>query len=400
MTTTPGPERAAPTHDLRALLALTALAATASAAAAVFDRAWPLVAASAVLAAASLLRATSDPPPATTGRLAGRVAGGAVNVGLLLVTLGGSIAIGEGVARWIFRDVTTTADFRGYFTNRWLRNAVRHNHYDFRGAEFEEDKHPGVFRVAVLGDSFTYGNGVAEADRFSNRIGAALGSRGVEVLNFGFPGNNWPEHVKALERRVLRLRPDYVLLQWGINDVELDRDVALRPAIPALIGDPRLHETLHRDSALYTLLNAQWVRMQLTRQMGDTYPDYIRRLYGDAASEGARDAERLLRRFVALCRERGIGVGLVMFPDAAVSLGEDYPYRFLHERTQAACTALTVPCLDLWPDFARVPDRMSLWASPLDAHPSALANRIAADRILETFAPLWRPEAADGPRAH
>jgi hypothetical protein len=96
-----------------------------------------------------------------------------------------------------------------------------------------------------------------------------------------------------------------------------------------------------------------------------------------------------MRRFLELCRSGGVGVGLVLFPDAAVSLGADYAYRFLHERTLATCAAEGVPCVDLLPRFAAVSDRFTLWASPLDAHPSVLANQIAADAILATFAPRW-----------
>ncbi len=126
-----------------------------------------------------------------------------------------SLAAAEGTMRWIYRDVTSTADSRGSFTLKWLRADVRHNHDGDRGAEFDEAKPAGVYCVAVMGDSFTYGNGVAEASRYSNLVADAVRGRGIEVLNVGFPGNNWTEHVQTLERRVLRLRPDVVLLQWG-----------------------------------------------------------------------------------------------------------------------------------------------------------------------------------------
>ena len=366
-----------------------ALGAALSLAAAAALRDLPVAGVSLVLLVATAARLRLTPSPAAQHAMARTLAAGAVNGAVLVATLGLSLLAAEGVTRWIYRGVTTTADFRGYFTTKWMRTQVRHNHYDYRGGEFDEVTPAGTYRVAVMGDSFTYGNGVPEDRRFSNLVGAAVHDRGIEVLNFGYPGNNWPEHVKTLERRVLRLRPDYVLLQWGTNDVELDRDVAGRPLVPPLIGRRDWHEAFYRQSALYTLLNAQWIRLQLTRQMGDTYPAYMARLYGDARSDGAVQADALMRRFLELCRSRGVGVGIVLFPDAAVSLGADYAYRFLHERTLATCAAEGVPCVDLLPRFAAVSDRLTLWASPLDAHPSILANQIAADEILATFAPHW-----------
>ena len=320
-----------------------------------------------------------------------------VRAAIVVVALVLAVLAAEGASRWLYRDVTTTADFRGYFTNKWLRSQVRHNHYDYRGAEFEEIKPDGIYRVAVMGDSFTYGNGVSEERRFSNLLGAALASRRIEVLNFGFPGNNWPEHVRTLDKRVLRLRPDFILLQWGINDIELDRDVAGRPRIPPLMPRREWHEWLHAKSAFYTLVNAQWTRSRLAWQMGDTYDGYMTRLYADPKSEGAIQAATLMRRFVELCRARGVPLGILMFPEAAVSLGPDYPYRFLHDRTLAACAELDVPCVDLLPAFARVDDRHKLWASPLDSHPNVLANQLAADAVLETFARQWGPATSVPP---
>lgn len=385
----PGPPHAQ-AHSLRAPVAICALFALVSAAFAVAGRDSLVTLVSLVLAGACLARLTSPPAPATRSRAVALVAGAAVNAVLLAATVVGSIATAEYGTRWLFRDVTTTADFRGYFTTKWMRTQVRHNHYDYRGAEFEEVKPPGVYRVAVMGDSFTYGNGVREDQRFSNLLGTALADRHVEVLNFGFPGNNWPEHVRTLERRVLRLRPDFVLLQWGTNDIELDEHVAGRPKTPPLIADRDWHEWLYARSALYTMLNAQWVRWQIRKTMGDSYDHYLVRLYGDPASEGARRAETLMRRFLELCRERGVSVGLVLFPDAAVSLGPDYPYQFMHDRVAAVCREGGITCIDLLPEYRKVADRFSLWVTPLDAHPSALANRMAADAILATFAPGWK----------
>lgn len=66
----------------------------------------------------------------------------------------------EFATRWLYRDVTTTADDRGYFAVRWARQAVRFNSHGFRDREFGP-KPPGVFRIVALGDSFTFGNGGA-----------------------------------------------------------------------------------------------------------------------------------------------------------------------------------------------------------------------------------------------
>ena len=120
---TPGvPALPPPAHSLRSLLVLLVLAALASLIAAVGAGAPVIAAVSLVLGGASLARLASPPPPATGVRVLAAAAGAAVNLVLLAGTLVGSVAAAEFATRWLYRDVTTTADFRGYFTTWWMRS--------------------------------------------------------------------------------------------------------------------------------------------------------------------------------------------------------------------------------------------------------------------------------------
>src|SRR5438445_129949 len=82
-------------------------------------------------------------------------------------------------------------------------------------------KDPDRYRIAVIGDSFTWGQGVEAEERFSNLIGGVLGPH-YEVLNFGIPGHDMPQHLEVLDQ-VLPMHPDFVLLQLYINDFETAR---------------------------------------------------------------------------------------------------------------------------------------------------------------------------------
>ena len=82
-------------------------------------------------------------------------------------------------------------------------------------------------------------------------------------------------------------------------------------------------------------------------------------------------------------------LGIVLFPDTARPLDDQYPFGYLHERVLDACAAAQLTCLDLRKDFAQVKDHRELWANRLDHHPSAKANAIAAERILETYSGIW-----------
>lgn len=311
----------------------------------------------------------------------------ALGFAISLSVFAASLVAAEFAARWIYRDITTTSDDRGYFTIRWGRAAVRFNGQGFRERQADFGKPSGIYRIAVVGDSFTFGNGIPAEKRFSELMQHALGP-GFEVLNFGLPGNNTPEEAGIIRGAVRPYTPDFILVQWFVNDVE--GNSASRPRYSPLMPSAALHDPLQRSSALYTLANTWWSRRQTLGLRAESYADYMRSRYADPQSPGSLESLGALRDLVAAASELGAGLGLVLFPDTGYDLGDGYPFAYLHDRVAGFCLEARIVCVDLRPDFAQVRRRQTLWASRLDPHPSAQANAIAAGRIRQAFEPLWR----------
>src|SRR5262249_22694550 len=70
----------------------------------------------------------------------------------------------------------------------------RTNGFGFRGTDFDERRRDGVVRVALIGDSYVFGIGVAADGTLAARLAAELSRRWpddkFEVLNLGIPGDN------------------------------------------------------------------------------------------------------------------------------------------------------------------------------------------------------------------
>ncbi len=308
--------------------------------------------------------------------------------GLMVMTVALVVATAgaEGATRWVFRHVTTSADSGSFFSRRWV-NHVGFNRHGFRERDFAIEKAQGAYRVAIIGDSLTFGNGLPAEKRYSDLMNAWLPDR-FEVLNFAIPGDNTPQHLETLRSRVLPVRPDFVLLQWFVNDIEGD-DLSRRPRPALLVPHPGLHRWLNRHSALYVIANLRWAQIQIALGWYPSYADYLKTRAGDPRSPDARRDAMQLRDIVGVARRHGIEIGIVLFPDTGASLDANYPYEFLHERVLGICREEGLHCLDLRRDFARVKDRRALWVSPFDHHPSARANEMAAVRILEVFEKDW-----------
>ncbi len=99
---------------------------------------------------------------------------------------------------------------------------------EFRRARVTEEKPPGVFRIICLGGSFTYGwphNKPEEAADIYPAVLQALlnGSRAegeprYEVINAGVGGYTSYQGLLYLRKRLLRFKPDLIVVAFGAND--------------------------------------------------------------------------------------------------------------------------------------------------------------------------------------
>jgi len=308
---------------------------------------------------------------------------------LLVVLVGTASAFitAEYGARFVFRDVKSSGNGGDYFARRGGGPEISTNSLGYREREIGP-KNSKRYRIVVIGDSFTWGQGIDVRDRFTNLLEESLNPTTHEVLNFGIPGHNMPEHLQELEQ-VLPLSPDFILLQLYINDFETPEMV--RPQGHPLISSEDLDRRLMQSSALYVLLSNQWGELESKFGFVESYEHYMARNLADPSMPNARKAFGMLRQFIERARSGNTPCGTVLFPapDAMGPKGAGYPFGYIHERVRMICQDARIPCLDLLPAFSTYANPRSMWVSPFDAHPNGMANRRAASEILRMFGPSW-----------
>ena len=297
------------------------------------------------------------------------------------------LLIAEYAARFFLRDVTTTSH-DSYLTRRWERT-VRKNSWGFREREVNTNKAHGIYRIAVIGDSITFGQGIDVEQRFTNILEKHLNAHDskytYEVLNFGRRGAETVDEVKFLTHPVLEIKPDFVLLQWFHNDVE-GSEKAMRPAPYRLIPSNFLTSVLQRNSLIFHLLNQHWITLQWRLGWLQSYADYMRTRFGDPDSPPSRAAKVELEKFLSICKKSNIPVGVLLFnPDSTFS--------FLADRVLDQCKKEAILCLDLGRTFAQHPPD---WASTLDPHPGPSANQLIAARLLQIYGEIWSKSGTKG----
>ncbi len=298
----------------------------------------------------------------------------------------------EVAARLVFADVKTTADNGSYFAARWRASHVHlHNHLGFREREFDPVPVPGTYRIAVVGDSFTWGQGVDEPDRLTNRLERALRHEGItaEVLNFGQPGANLQRNLENLQIALDSARPDFVLLQWLDNDV-LDAGADIPKA--ARLGW-RLHPWLNRHSALYFLFNDAFQLWLINPGFQARYRRYMIERFKEPDGLLFDVARSRLVAIFELARSRNVPLAVVLWP-MVNGLSDYTTFSFLVDQTLAVCRSENVRCIDLRPVLRRGVEAGDLVVDEFDGHPNALANALATEAVLAALGPEWRAAAA------
>lgn len=110
------------------------------------------------------------------------------------------------------------------FVSGEFNTSTRTNRYGLRGPDPAIPKPPGVIRLLMLGDSFTFGFPVRDEETFCAVAEQALRAAGepVEVINGGVSGASPTLHYLVLRDQLLELEPDLVLLWYDLGDLQED----------------------------------------------------------------------------------------------------------------------------------------------------------------------------------
>ncbi len=269
--------------------------------------------------------------------------------------------------------------------------------------ELVAEKPPGQRRVVCIGDSFTFGWGVAIDDCWTRRVEAALRRTddGFRTVNCGASGSMFPdEYVSALEHRFLGFEPDAVVLTLCLNDLlPTGQALAHQEGLPWILRHSRLLRDLLQGYALEGQLKVDPSRDlvgELLELPDRQYPlwcmPYPRTSVGRANLWPGGGPQRALLAGRDLCRTRGIPFGVVIWPYIqGLGTGEHYPFTAIHRLVADFCGENEIPFLDLLPALKdKVTQTDDLWVCPADYHPNARGHELATPQLTDFVQTLLR----------
>ena len=242
-------------------------------------------------------------------------------------------------------------------------------------------------RIAILGDSVTFGAEIRPEEAYPQRLEARYRAEGrrVEVMNVALMGWSTRQERIAWQRIARSYQPDQAVLAVCLNDIpELFNNLS-RP--------PRWLARLHEASALVRLaVNAEGREI-----------DNVERLFAEPDAPRVREAtDRFLEEVRALRREveaDRAALALIVFP-FRFQVEPGAPAPVVQERIASFCAKEGLPCLDLLPAISRVGPAAFLDYDHLSPSGTAfVADTLYASGVLVTAEPRDVLRQALGDRA-
>lgn len=247
-------------------------------------------------------------------------------------------------------------------------------------ATLTPDATPNRIRILALGDSFTFGQGVADHETFCSQL-ETISGHNLDVINAGVPGWGVFQEQMRLPRIIGAIRPDFVLVTF----VEKD---AYRQPFPseeerrAFLRESRVKNAIRNASKSLTLLGRTVQKLQLF---------YARKAVPNAQAEKTQEAEgptdtfkRCLEADLArilsmrdISSAHGARLVIMLWPQATQNT--DY---FLETMTGFG-RQHDIGIINLSDTLAGV--SRDQWTLPHDGHPNSLGHKLAARRLFGFF---------------
>lgn len=244
-----------------------------------------------------------------------------------------------------------------------FKGAMLHtNRWGLRDKDYEKNKPPNTYRIALLGSSHTMGWGVADGVTFETVLEDRLNSEKklgkydrYEILNFAVPSYKPLQQVFVLEKRVFSFEPDAVFYVAHSNDenrlIELMSRKQHRPHIP------------------YNDLKEIHRRLGINTETAEVIAEKKLRPFGAEMLSWA------YRRIVQDCRQRAVLPVWIYLPTLAQRSDETEALEQVRMAQEAGF--ITLNLFGVYENINPTSIRLAEW----DDHPNARGHKLVADRL-------------------
>lgn len=243
-----------------------------------------------------------------------------------------------------------------------------------------------TFRIAVIGDSFTFAPEMQFDDTFPKRLERILNTlqldpdSAVEVVNYGVPGYSTNHEVEMIWRAI-KQGADLLILQITLNDAQLKpyRPTGLK------VKNPYVDRKQNRLDFWSSRL-VSFVKLRLSNSIShEHYKNYYLKMFD--GKQRWKTFSASMKEIKSYSQKNQVPLKAVVFPLFGMPIDQNYPFDPVHEKIENLLKELQIDFLDLKNAFQGIPLERIQLVPNYDFHPNELGHRIAAEHLA-----LWLAE--------
>lgn len=264
---------------------------------------------------------------------------------------------------------------------------------------YSYNKPHNMRRIVLIGDSFTFGHGVGEQDRYSDKLEEKF--KNTEVINMGTSGYSTAQQYLFLKTEGMKYEPDLVIVGLYITNIRRNLDSISRPRFKVIndsleLSNYPLHQidslTVSDDENETTAVDNFIVRYSRFIQFINDKINYVeKRLDPLPEYEDGNEGWTLLKSLLLEIRKTAAGAGsktlIVLIPHHSYYGGNMSKYASRHpfEQMKKFSDEHDYFFIDLLPLFEKYAVKKN-WKDLViegDGHWNAKGHEMASDSIFQ-----------------
>lgn len=247
---------------------------------------------------------------------------------------------------------------------------------------YQNPKPENEFRIAVIGDSYTYAPYMQFTDAFPAILERMLNlnktEKKVRVINYGVPAYSTSHEIKSVEK-ALSEGADLILLQITLNDAEL------KPYTPTGLGNFQDKFGPFDPQGKLKLITTYWksLRWILERlhnaKTFKAYSDYFNDLFMNQKTW--KPFQDSLTAIFSKASASKVPVYSFVLPLFGVVINDEYPFHEITNKINASIKERNLPVTAFIDPFKNIPTEILQVIPGGDRHPNEIGHRIIAEEL-------------------
>lgn len=255
-----------------------------------------------------------------------------------------------------------------------IKYSLENKSLDNKASEASQKSKTGKV-IAIVGNSFTYGEGVPVNRSYPevmNRLIKKTKSPEWNVINFGIVQGGIENISSVAFSKAVDSGPVRIIYTFMADDV---------PSISIMHSEiKRPYDNVNRINPYDYFTGPPWLRhfrvMYFDFYSEEIYENWVKGLYGPENFDGMAEFKGILAEMNSACKKRGVEFTVAIFP-LLIGNRQDYPFEEINAYVRETLKDMHIGYCDLTAAALSVPSGKR-WVHPIDHHPSVAVHEKAA----------------------